>query len=358
MTSLIHTLLPHLPGGASQFGISFLTSWVKCPYRFALTYLAPHPSGGRGLTLSTKASPLLAGGSFHLALETWYASRCVNPSTGETTEDHGQPDLERARQAILTHSAEHAHEWESPEARAVDTQLTLDWLQRYHDFYGPQGAMPEWPEMKVYVDETGPWIEREVRVPLTEGLYLTSRIDLVASDGGHPVVYEHKTTSASQFFALQNRMHLSAQPTAELLALQTGAGLPFVPSACVINILNKNPGKAANAKTQPFARPRVSRTEADLAKFVFDAGTWLRDIEEHLGAWKALTDAGVDDWEAIARVFPRTGTLNGACTEYNRQCQFWGLCIQTGRESRGANAFQARVPEIDHSTIHHYHEDE
>lgn len=355
--SLLHTLLPHAPGGASQFGVSFLTGIVKCPFKSALSTIAPHPAGGRGLVTTTKASPLLAGGSFHLALETWYHSRCVNPSTGEITEDHGQPDLERSRDAILNHSAEHAHEWESPEQREVDTQLTLSWLTRYHDFYGPKGAMPEFPEVRVYVDETGPWIEREVSVPLVDDLYLTSRIDLVASDGGHPCVYEHKTTSAGQFFALQDRMHLSAQPTAELLALQVGSGLPFVPSACVVNILCKNAGKGPNAKTQPFARPRVSRTEADLVKFRHDVVSWLRTYEGYLDQWNELTTVqGVDDYEAIRRVFPRTGTLNGTCNEYFRQCQFWGLCCQTGREDRGAGAFAARVgPPSIHS---HNHEDE
>lgn len=330
--------------GGSRIGLSFMKSWFTCPYRAAMEHLAPHPDG-RGLTSHHKARPLLAGGLFHAAIEPWYRSRCINPSTGQWTEDTGKPDLERARHELDTWAAQHYSEWEDPIEADTDTQLCREWLQRYHDHYGPTGKEPDFPNLRVYVDESGPWIEREVVLPLGNDLEATCRIDLVASDLGQPVVVEHKTTSASYFFNLLKMMHIGAQPTMELLCLKEGGGLPFLPSACVVNVLNKNPGKSPMAKTPPFGRERVSRTEADIGHFKRNLLTWLETIERWLGEYEQLTTAGHDPYDAISLVFPRTGTLTGQCYSFNRPCEMWQVCSSTGRESLIAASYKPRYRE-------------
>lgn len=343
MTSLLAKYVPTTTGG-SRFGLSFLKSWFECPYRAACQYLMPHPDG-RGLQAHHKARPLIAGGLFHAAIEPWYVSRCINKSTGEFQEDNGQPDLEYAQHVLDTWAAQHSGEWEDPIERDTDTQLCRDWLLRYHNHYGPQGVEPDWPNLKVYVDETGPWVEREVVLPLAEGLEATCRIDLIASDLGHPVVVEHKTTSASYYFSLLRSMHIAAQPSMELLCLREAAKLPFLPTACVVNVLNKNPGRAKDAKTPPFGRERVSRTEQEIDHFRRNLMRWLGTIERWLEEFEKLcgTDPEPRDvLEAIGTVFPRTGTLTGQCYTYSRPCEMWPICASTGREAVVVNTYRAR----------------
>lgn len=335
-------LIPAQADGASRFGVHFISTWLRCPFEAALEHLAPHPSGGRGLTRQYKARPLLAGGGFHAAIDPWYRSRCLNPSTGAWCPDTGKPDLERALFELDTWVASHATQWEDPVERETDHQLIRGWMQRYHDYYGPTGTHPDFPNLQVYVDETGPWIEREVTIPVADGLFYTVRIDLVASDLGHPCVYEHKTTAASSYHTLLKSMHLSAQPTGELFGLKVARALPFLPVACVVNVLNKNPGKMANAKTPPFGRERVSRTEADIGRFESNLLLWLSRIDEWLGAYKHLVSTGVEPYDAIAQVFPRNGTITGTCYRFNRACDFVPMCSMVGREALSAHAYNPR----------------
>jgi hypothetical protein len=314
---------------------------MECPYRWAMFRLAPHPAG-KGLTQQHKARPLIAGGLFHASIEPWYKSRCLNESTGQWCEDTGVPNLERAQHELDTWAAAHAHEWEDPIERDTDTQLCRDWLLRYHEHYGPTGKEPDFPNLRVYVDETGPWVEREVTLDLGNGLQATCRIDLVASDLGHPVVVEHKTTSASYYFSLLRGMHIAAQPSMELLCLQRARALPFIPSACLVNVLNKNAGKGPTAKTPPFGRERVSRTEAELSHFEMNLTRWLTTIEDWLGEYENWLEKGVDNFTAISRVFPRTGTLTNQCYTYNRPCEMWQVCASSGREALVASTYQPR----------------
>lgn len=333
--------IPPHEGGGSRFGMSFLSLYLACPTKWALAYVAPHPDG-RGLVTAHKARPLLAGGSFHAAVEPWYLSRCRNKSTGQWCEDHGQPDLELAMHHLDTWVASHAGEWDDPIEMDTDHQLVRDWVRRYHDYYGPGGTMPEYPNVRVFVDETGPWVEREIVVPLGGGLEFTSRIDLVASDRGFPAVYEHKTAAASSMKSTKAMAHLKAQFTGELFALGHGAKLPFQPSRCVVNILNKNPGKTAAAKTLPFEREAVSRTEEQIARFADNLTTWLGRMGEDLHHYETLCQQGVEPYQAIFRVWPMVGTATGACFSYQRACDMWPVCMNTGREHLSALAFDAR----------------
>jgi hypothetical protein len=356
MTSLLKQYIPKMEGGGSRFGTTFIKLYLTCPYQWAMAWVAPHPDGGQGLTTRYKARPLLAGGSFHAGIERWYASRCINPSTGQLTEDHGRPDVERAEDDINTWVAQNEGQWETPEEREADRTLTIDWLRRYDEFYGPKGVVPEFPDTRVYVDETGPWIEREVTIPLPGDMEFTCRIDLVASHMGFPCVYEHKTSSPSSIQSLCSISHLSAQPSAELLALKVGAHLPFIPAACVMNVLNKKPPMGGKGKTLPFYRERVSRTEADLEKFLHDVTSTLQEIEERLGAYQRLLEDGVPTYQALLTTFPRRGTFTGACHSYNRKCDYWALCANTGREHLTAGAYRARSQVLPQAPIDHHEE--
>jgi len=339
--SRLQELIPATEGGASRFGLSFIKSWA-CPYEGAMQHLAPHPNGGRGLTPQYKARPLLAGGLFHAAVEPWYISRCINKSTGRWTEDTGVPDMDRVWHELDVWAAKHTPEWEDPVERDTDIQLVKSYVQRYHDWYGPTGTNPEFPNTRVYVDEDGPWVEREVIVPIAPGLEYTCRIDLVASDLGHPVIIEHKTSAASGFFNTMKMMHIGAQPTGELFALQYAKRLPFTPVACIANVINKNPGKSKDAKTPPFGRERVSRTEEQMRLFPLNMAKWLGQIEAWLEEYQGLLGQGVPPYEAIACVFPRTGTVTNTCFRYNRACDFWALCANAGNEERSAFIYNAR----------------
>lgn len=344
LTTVADTLKKWIPpheGGGSRFGMSFLSLYLACPARWALAYVAPH-SQGRGLITPHKARPLLAGGGFHSAVDPWYTSRCKDPSTGQWCEDHGRPDLDFAMHTLDTWVATHAGEWDDPVEMDTDHQLGRDWVRRYHDYYGPGGTMPEYPNVKVFVDETGPWVEREIVVPLGQGLEFTSRIDLVAIDRGYPAVYEHKTAAASSMKSTKAMAHLKAQFTGELFALGHGAKLPFQPSRCVVNILNKNPGQTSRAKTLPFEREAVSRTEEQIARFALNLEGWLSQMGEDLQRYEALLEDGVPTFEALYRVFPLVGTTTGACFSYQRACDFWPMCSNTGREHLSAVAYDPR----------------
>jgi hypothetical protein len=341
MNALQQLVSPTLEGG-SRFGVSFLRAW-KCPYEWALRYIAPNPNGGTGLVTETKARPLLVGGAFHFGLEMWYKARCTDPSTGGFCEDRGSADLDVIEACINAYVLDHHKEWEDEMEMAKDEKDLVEYVRRYHHHYGAGGLDPEFPGLRVFVDGTGPWIEREITVKLPNtGFEFSCRIDLIVTDGGILKVLEHKTTSASGLYSLMSSFHLDAQPTAELWTLQQALALPVVPQAVVLNVLNKNPRKDGTG-TPPFARQDTSRTEADVAAFQNMVWKMLAEMNECCENYVQAISRGMEPFDAILLCFPRRGTIFQHCLRYGRKCDYWGLCSLTGFEARGAAAFKPRI---------------
>lgn len=342
-------LIPSIKEGASRFGIHFIGSWVSCPRKAALELLMPHPEGGVGLAPNFTKRPLGVGWTYHEGIAAWYQSRCVDRSTGSLMgDDCGQPSLEYALNHIDVAAASRKAEWEDEEEWAADVALCKELVTRYDQWYGPRGVDPEWPNVRVFVDASGPWIERTIEVPIgTTGLIYTCRPDLLATHLGTMCVWEHKTTSPSSMSGLLARMHVEAQPTGELRALRHAhPDLARHVSAVTINVINKKPAKTGRGTTPHFARERVTRTEDDFQQFDYDVESTLLWIGGMILRWVELQEAPhrMDPWEAMRWAFPKLGTMHGACHAYNTQCHFAQVCQQTGREERMALSFRPRVP--------------
>jgi len=341
-------LVPTVRDGASRFGIHFLGQWIACPRKAALSELMPHPQGGLGLTPNFTKRPLGVGWTYHEGIAHWYRTRCTDRSTGAQGDDTGQPSLEAALDHITVAGESRRAEWEDEEEWAADMALCRELVTRYDQWYGPKGVDPEWPEVRVYCDETGPWIERTIEVPIGDtGLIYTCRPDLIATHLSTLAVWEHKTTAPSSMAGLLARMHVEAQPTGELRALRHAHGTLLTNvSVVVINAINKKPAKGPRGTTPHFARERVSRTQADFDQFDHDVETTLLWIGGMILHWHNLQEKhSMSPWEAMLYAFPKLGTMHGACHAYNTQCHFASICQQAGREQMMALSYRPRFVE-------------
>lgn len=342
---MIHltSLIPQSAEGASRFGVHFLKDWQECPFRAALKYLAPAADDGWGLMPRTKARPLTRGDAFHVGIEEWYASR-VTP----TGEDTGAADIDRAVAGLEARMARLEKDYEDPLEMAADRDAVRDLLYRYNEKYGPGGETPEWPEYQVYVDESGPWIEREITVDLDwHGFVLTNRMDLLMLKQGRPLIMEHKTSSGSFIQALCNNMENGWQAKAELFALQSQKDINLNVSSVVVNVINNKPPTRRGPRTIFFKRHPIYHSPMTLKKFHMDVLHTLEWIEDMLGRYNHLLEGGVDHWEAILRIFPKHGGLSQQCYSYGRHCDYWNLCQATGREVHHAPDFNPRVRKQD-----------
>lgn len=338
--------IPSIRDGASRFGIHFMGEWISCPRKAALSGLLPHPEGGIGLAPNYTARPLGVGWTYHEGIAHWYATRCTNRSTGELSDDTGQPSLEAALDHLTVLGETRRAEWEDEEEWQADMALCRELVTRYDQWYGPKGVDPEWPEVRVWCDETGPWIERTIEVPITNtGLIYTCRPDLIATHLSTMCVWEHKTTAPSSMAGLLARMHVEAQPTGELRALRHAhPSLASGVSAVVINAINKKPAKTGRGTTPHFARERVTRTELDFEQFDNDAEAVLLWVGGMILHWQQLQERhSMDPWEAMLYAFPKLGTMHGACHTYNTKCHFSNLCQQAGREKAMALSYRPRI---------------
>ena len=339
MTALHDLIAPSLEGG-SRFGVHMLADML-CPQEWALKYLARHPDG-IGLT-TRKGRALNVGSGWHQVLEAWYRTR-VTDSSGAWCPDHGVPDLDATVSHLTKWMNDHQSDWEDPDEWLKDYRTLTDGITKYHNFYGPGGPAAEYPETQVYVDGTGPWIEREITVALDHEFQFTSRIDLIVTYRGRLAVMEHKSTSASFYHSLIDSLEIDAQPTAELFTLMGATGLPYVPSTFFGNIWNKNP-KRDGTGTPPFGRPIISRTEEHVAHFTEMALDSLIEMNHRCERYLTLLKGGMDQFSAINACFPRRGLIFKHCVRFNRKCPFWALCQSgIGLNERNVMAFQPRIP--------------
>lgn len=346
-------LIPSLKDGASRFGLHFMGSWISCPRKAALMHLMPHPNGGIGLAPQHTKRPLGVGWTYHEGIAHWYLTRCTNRSTGEPDRDTGQPSLEATLDHLTVMADTRKADWEDEEEWSADVALCRELVTRYDQWYGPKGIDPEWPNVQVFCDETGPWIERTIEVPIGDtGLVYTCRPDLLATHLGTMCVWEHKTAAPSSISGLLARMHVEAQPTGELRALRHAhPKLASTISAVVINAINKKPAKGPRGTTPHFARERVSRTELDFAQFDNDVEQTLLWIGGMILHWHTLQEKhSMSPWEAMMYAFPKLGTMHGACHSYNSQCEFASICQQAGRERAMALSYRPRMTIIEKET--------
>lgn len=322
---------PQPQSSASRFGSHYLNLWRACPMKWYRQYLQPHPSGGMGLEATTTAEPLLLGSAFHEGLASWYA----------TGWRDGQYDVARACADL--HSKMHTRykEFEDEESFVAIITQAQELIRRYADHFGPGGMVPEWPELRILSDTEGqPIIEREYEYPLGyDDFTFTARVDALCEFNGYPYVLEHKTSSAAGVSRLLTGMGTNLQCSGQIWLLSKCLGT--TPTGTLVNVVVKNPGRAAGSRR--FDRTIVTRSQAELAKFETDAIRTLRAIREATDEYQTLVQAGMDPDTASRQVFLMN---TQECVRYSA-CPYFGICKALGSESRYLGSFRPRTTQPD-----------
>ena len=135
----------------------FLKDWSDCQTRWFHRNLHLHPDESDGIGLESRYtnSNLLVGSLVHTGLENWYFSGWRDG------EDSGEYSLEAAIEGARAHLKDREEEWDDPAKRDSDWSLTEHLLFLYHEHYGPNGTVPDYPRYRVLPDNEGrPFIER------------------------------------------------------------------------------------------------------------------------------------------------------------------------------------------------------
>ncbi|KKK50974.1 hypothetical protein LCGC14_3119650, partial [marine sediment metagenome] len=252
--------------------------------------------------------------ALHEGLEEWYQSRCRDG------EDTGEANIERALEAANTYWGQRAGELEDPDLLKPAMDETSLILRRYHDWYGPGGKTPEYPQLKVLFDDAGePMIERYFEVKLPGMDPYTVRTDLIAQYNQFIVGVDHKSSKASWVKQLLLMAQMDAQFTGELAGLREETNLPL--NGILINVLVKD------RKTgPPFERELVNRTDAEIEVFKHHVAHDFDLVDRFRAEYERLLTTGVDNDTAFNLAYPQWGKVTGHCTAYYRRCEYWGLC--------------------------------
>lgn len=327
MTSIAN-LQPSEVTGASEFGSHFITTFRDCPMKWYNSYRRPHPTieGGVGLDFTFTPVPLMVGWLTHQGLESYYRSGWQD----------GAYDLELAFEAVESGVANRAAEFQSPEMREDCIAQTRALLTTYHDWYGPGGASPDWPNLKVLHDNEGsPLIEREFRIDMGYGGYVyTARLDTVVEFSGYVYALEHKTTAASAVGRLFQRMSMDTQATGQAFLLDQLFETTKPKQGILINALVK---RVARGKP-PCLRHPVNYTQAHFKKFRLDVISTLQKIDEACEKYEDLLNGGMDHNEAASQVFVQH---TGQCVGFG-PCTFLPICQNIGSEDSMATNLRAK----------------
>jgi hypothetical protein len=281
-------------------------------------YIRPHDSGGAGCEPKYTTVALMQGGLVHAGLAAWYRSGWEN----------GDYKIAPAIEAMEKLKAERIDELVDEESWDKCWVASETQMNEYHNYYGPGGTYPQYPEWRVLVDREGvPLIERTFEVELAYEDYLfTSRPDLIVVNSGYICPIEHKTSAASRVNRLFLRFELDGQGTSELWVLKC-----LFPSddmgSLIVNCLVKGAAKDKPA----FRTHSVTRSPHDLEKFRNDTVRTLKQIERDLIEYKGLTeDSGMHPYEAAQVVF--NGNPPGNVCVDNFTCDYFGPCKGRGSD--------------------------
>jgi hypothetical protein len=276
-----------VPNGPSRSGSHYLSTWRLCPRLWFWQYGFEFS----GLMTRRTAPALSLGILVHAGI----AAHLVGQSTSDAMD---QVDISTV-------------DGVASDIRQTAKALVTGYITHYqHD------------PVVVWIDNDGPVVEREYVLDLGHGHEFTSRVDSVRNLDGFASVYEIKTTSPQFMGELKSQFRYSTQVSGEYAVLRTY--FPDVYGSVVADIINKGAGRGPNAKTLPFERTMVSRTAAQLASFAEDARTTFDQIDQ---AMVQYADANAESM----RMFPATGQSHGACSRYNRDCEFFNLCQNPDR---------------------------
>jgi hypothetical protein len=309
--------LPLFPG-PSRFGSHFLAEFWDCPMKWALSRIAPHPSGtGLGLEPEFTAKPLKIGQEVHTGLE-WYYKGI-----------HSKPilNIDDALEVARAENTANAGEYESPEVQEEVRAAVAKLLTDYHDHWTPD-------DLQVIRKANAPLVERDLEVNLGYRDYLyTARVDLIATLGVfEAIVVDHKTVDASRKGTLCRELDLSYQITGLIFLCHHLLPELKIDTACG-NLLIKRAGKDKDKCERYF----TSRDDADLEKFRLDVTATMERIDKALDVYHDLSEL-MEPYEAIAQAFAKQPGKDCAW------CPFATLCSNPARAKDFAGGFRVRSP--------------
>lgn len=324
--------VPQPESGATPFGSHYAAVWDRCFRAGFLSFLAPHPKGGRGLRPKYPSRAMKLGGLIHVGLEHYYMSGPRDP---------GARDIDVAIDHLEVAAGARAREWTNPEEREQDIAKGRALLYDYHQHW--QGD----PDVMVVEDKDGPLIERNMVVEVPGSpVPFTCRPDAVVEWNGWVYVMEHKSSSVYGMNRIRTAMLNNIQGSGECYVLNRL--YPDLPTQGVLlNVLVKD--RSSKSKYQPFERDTATRTEGQLRMFENHHRARMAHIDNLTKRWEVVKDDCGDPWAAGAEVFVATGASTGACEEtYGRPCEFLDLCKGVGMEqmqSLGYVAYKEDNPE-------------
>tara|TARA_Y100000310_G_scaffold2787_1_gene3617 strand:- start:9 stop:1142 length:1134 start_codon:yes stop_codon:yes gene_type:complete len=319
-------LLPQTTKG-TRFGWSFIKLYKTCEMRWFNQYLRPHPAGGTGTEATTISKPLYVGDLFHHGVEHWYLSGW----------EDGSYDVDCAISALRDRAKE--RQPEVPDTDWADwTGQAEDLLLHYHQFYGPGGLQPEYPQYQVACDNNGePLIEREFVMDMgypyqhntgdtAQNYVFTSRIDACMMFNNNLIALETKTVDTSRVSRLMLQFQVDGQCSGEIWLLRSA--FPEVDNAGLhLNMIVKRAGKGKD----PFRREPYHRSDIDLEAFRISTVRTLRRIDNAIGEYTGLIDKGVEIDEAARRVFD--SYPDGFSCSGNFACDYLFSCMSRGHET-------------------------
>lgn len=303
----------------TRFGWSFLSRYRRCPLSWWNSNLRPHddgtPAGKRGVVPAFTGEALGVGSMFHRGIQDYLLSGW----------EDGKYDVNAGIEGVHKEYAERLEEWE-PEKKDKMLKTTIDLMDGYDAWWGPNGRYPDWPELQILADAEGnPLIEAEFEIDLDwHGYVFTARLDAVVLWGGYVCALEHKTTDVSWASRLRDRFMLDGQVTGQVMCLQSWESPSEEIRAMPIGgvLLNAVCKRAKNV--DPFWREQFSRSPGQLQKFRRDTIRTLTMIEADIAEYEDLVAAGLEPWVAGPQVFasnPPGDTCVG-----NFRCDYFDLC--------------------------------
>jgi hypothetical protein len=317
--------------GATAYGSHFLGTWAQCERKGYLQYRAPHPRGGEGLQPTHRSANLLFGAAIHEGMAAYYQSGWKD----------GQYDYTAGLDAFVASMTRECELWRTPEQYADFHALGLHMLRAYHEWYGPGGISPEYPEIRVATDSEGlPIIEREYVYEVSPSQVFTSRVDLAVMRGDWLCLMEHKTTKRTSLSSLLQSCRFDSQFTGEYLVLSQLMGSAPI-QGIIINALVKD--ATPRGKVPPFVRDYVYRPNTMVEQFQHDLANQLSYIDQLNDTYDSRVAEGVDPWEAARRTYPARGMHNGLCVRFNEPCPYLELCLAMPHEGAVAQSYDPSI---------------
>lgn len=314
------------PDAGSLIGVSYLSTFVRCPRKWYWKYAHPteQPDGSiapTGIEPPEVDKNLLLGGEFHKAIEVYYLSGCRDG------QDTGAYDIDAAIATLEESHSKNFNKYQDTDEESDSLRMAKDMLYSYHEAFGPNSPAPDFPHMRIACDtETGePLIEKEFITPLGYGnYYMTTKIDAIIEDRGFYRAFEHKTAAASYVRQRLSSIHFDAQMSGEIFAIRKHLAEGISIAGLKVNVIVKNRAKAS--KYAVAERESTDRSDAQLELFADSAVDVLRQIDARVQKHNEWLKQGVPLQESLSVWFPIHGYYNGNCQAYNRPCEYSKLC--------------------------------